>query len=578
MINESISIVKPIFHSIILFNEYKDNKAKIPYILKLCNDLKLKGKKFIIYSEFDDTENFISKLKEMKIKIVDLHTKLSKKQRAKKLEDGLIDGLLINSSSWSSEHEVNISCIDSIIICEAHNDESMFKNRVEQGLLSYKNKKVCDVYEVLRNNRYDLNYAENNFIQYEKQEFVKSKTYIDNDGCTIEDIKLLRVVDIEFINSENADITGVGSYLVKNDTLTFFNIHSIRDDELDDILRYESFKYGRYYKCFVYNYGYGTDSKVIWCYSGFSSILIRLIQNKYGYTINGKELYRAKEITKLPEMKDLTWIFQKVAIQSWLDGGCYGIISLPMSLQLIKKSMECTIIKKMNVRTIIVVKDSKSIIIWLNALYYQFGDQIKDKIGLIGLSKNDDFNLNICKDIVISTYEPLLFKDTLTSLGKEQFGLVIVDNVHKHNINDFEKIIRNIRAPYRLGTLSIEEFKNGKVRPIVFALLGNIRYRLDKESISSEVYYKIVNEEDDITQKTISSFCESDYDEINREPIPQQVKDLVWQRDHGRCVKCKSNEKLEFDHIIPVIKGGSNTYRNVQLLCESCNRTKSANI
>ena len=43
-----------------------------------------------------------------------------------------------------------------------------------------------------------------------------------------------------------------------------------------------------------------------------------------------------------------------------------------------------------------------------------------------------------------------------------------------------------------------------------------------------------------------------------RETIPDKVKMFVWQRDQGRCVKCSSQERLEFDHIIPVSKGGSN--------------------
>lgn len=60
--------------------------------------------------------------------------------------------------------------------------------------------------------------------------------------------------------------------------------------------------------------------------------------------------------------------------------------------------------------------------------------------------------------------------------------------------------------------------------------------------------------------------------------ISQEVKDLVWNRDNGRCVQCGSNEKLEFDHIIPFSKGGANTYRNIQLLCEKCNREKSNKI
>jgi hypothetical protein len=65
---------------------------------------------------------------------------------------------------------------------------------------------------------------------------------------------------------------------------------------------------------------------------------------------------------------------------------------------------------------------------------------------------------------------------------------------------------------------------------------------------------------------------------IKREPIPDDVKGFVWRRDQGRCVQCGNNEKLKPDHVIPVAKGGSNTERNIQLLCESCNRAKGASI
>jgi len=63
-----------------------------------------------------------------------------------------------------------------------------------------------------------------------------------------------------------------------------------------------------------------------------------------------------------------------------------------------------------------------------------------------------------------------------------------------------------------------------------------------------------------------------------RERIPEAVQIFVWRRDQGRCVQCGSREKLEFDHIIPVAEGGSNTERNVQLLCESCNRSKGKRV
>jgi hypothetical protein len=67
-----------------------------------------------------------------------------------------------------------------------------------------------------------------------------------------------------------------------------------------------------------------------------------------------------------------------------------------------------------------------------------------------------------------------------------------------------------------------------------------------------------------------------------REPIPKSVKDDVWRRDQGRCQWredeeiCGSRANLEFDHVKPVSRGGTNTYRNLELLCQRHNRQKAA--
>jgi len=63
-----------------------------------------------------------------------------------------------------------------------------------------------------------------------------------------------------------------------------------------------------------------------------------------------------------------------------------------------------------------------------------------------------------------------------------------------------------------------------------------------------------------------------------RETISEEVRHEVWRRDGGKCVKCGSQEKLEFDHVLPLSRGGSDTVRNIQILCEKCNREKSNNI
>ncbi|MEU8894517.1 TerD family protein [Nocardia sp. NPDC048505] len=60
--------------------------------------------------------------------------------------------------------------------------------------------------------------------------------------------------------------------------------------------------------------------------------------------------------------------------------------------------------------------------------------------------------------------------------------------------------------------------------------------------------------------------------------IPQEVKAEVWQRDGGRCVECGSSHYLEFDHVIPLSRGGATSASNLQILCRTCNRVKGARI
>jgi hypothetical protein len=63
-----------------------------------------------------------------------------------------------------------------------------------------------------------------------------------------------------------------------------------------------------------------------------------------------------------------------------------------------------------------------------------------------------------------------------------------------------------------------------------------------------------------------------------RDVIPDDVKQLVWLRDGGRCQHCGAQTELQYDHIIPVAMGGSSNPENLQILCGPCNRRKSAGL
>ena len=58
--------------------------------------------------------------------------------------------------------------------------------------------------------------------------------------------------------------------------------------------------------------------------------------------------------------------------------------------------------------------------------------------------------------------------------------------------------------------------------------------------------------------------------------ISDKIKRLVWDRDAGKCQDCGAVKNIEYDHIMPVSKGGGSNIENIQLLCRPCNRKKRA--
>jgi len=54
--------------------------------------------------------------------------------------------------------------------------------------------------------------------------------------------------------------------------------------------------------------------------------------------------------------------------------------------------------------------------------------------------------------------------------------------------------------------------------------------------------------------------------------VPPALKHAVWHRDGGTCCNCGSRRGLNFDHIVPVARGGKATLDNLRLLCFACNQ------
>ena len=84
-----------------------------------------------------------------------------------------------------------------------------------------------------------------------------------------------------------------------------------------------------------------------------------------------------------------------------------------------------------------------------------------------------------------------------------------------------------------------------------------------------------------------STSCKSKFKDDNpklfhegyeRHSIPSELRKIVFKRDDGKCKRCGSEQDLHYDHIIPVSKGGATSENNLELLCQTCNLSKSARI
>ena len=65
----------------------------------------------------------------------------------------------------------------------------------------------------------------------------------------------------------------------------------------------------------------------------------------------------------------------------------------------------------------------------------------------------------------------------------------------------------------------------------------------------------------------------------NPRHIPARIKHAVWQRDGNRCTfisesghRCTEQARLEFDHAVPVARGGQSTVENLRLRCRAHNQ------
>jgi Holliday junction DNA helicase RuvB len=163
-------------------------------------------------------------------------------------------------------------------------------------------------------------------------------------------------------------------------------------------------------------------------------------------------------------------------------------------------------------------------------------------------------------------------KDEITRNLLSRFQ--IVESMDDYSIDELTAIARRFAKSHNVA---IDEDAAGRIARSAdgtpLDVLNRLRHVRDYAHVKGDGKISLAVAE--AALKMLASSGETQDARESREAIPSAVRREVWRRDEGKCKKCGSRKNLEYDHIIPVAEGGSNTARNIELLCEACNRAKS---
>ena len=166
--------------------------------------------------------------------------------------------------------------------------------------------------------------------------------------------------------------------------------------------------------------------------------------------------------------------YQQAALSAWKDNNRRGSVVLPTGSG--KTFLAVQAIADAGVSTLIVVPTIDLMNQWHATLTNAFGEQLPEGVGVLGGGSHD------VTDITVTTYDSAY--RYINEYG-DQFGLLVVDEVHHLPAPTYKQIPEMTIAPYRLGLTATYERADGSHKELA-DLLGTVVYREEVDELAGD--------------------------------------------------------------------------------------------
>ena len=166
--------------------------------------------------------------------------------------------------------------------------------------------------------------------------------------------------------------------------------------------------------------------------------------------------------------------YQQAALSAWRDNNRQGSVVLPTGSG--KTFLAVQAIADAGVSTLVVVPTIDLMNQWHATLTNAFGDQLPESVGILGGGSHN------VTDITVTTYDSAY--RYINEYG-DQFGLLVVDEVHHLPAPTYQQIPEMTIAPYRLGLTATYERADGQ-HDVLEDLIGSVVYEGNVDELAGE--------------------------------------------------------------------------------------------